>query len=220
MKHLSLMLVALGALFVCAGCSDGPKDVAVKWSQSIMHGDAPDAALYSVSALQATNTKLTRPKLKGEAEKTVDMHRRIDAAIAALKVSGAEVSLAAVVRSVLTGFSDDEESVKKQSAAIQKQIGETIAKLKKAKAVVNGDVAVITPEDEESFRLRKIDGAWKVEKPSMTAFELRKKDAAKTAGAAAKSAGAKVDAAAKEAAAKTGAAAKIAGAKVDAALKK
>ena len=123
MKHLSLMLVALGALFVCAGCSDGPKDVAVKWSQSIMHGDAPDAALYSVSALQATNTKLvsvTRPKLKGEAEKTVDMHRRIDAAIAALKVSGAEVSLAAVVRSVLTGFSDDEEAVKKQSAAIQK----------------------------------------------------------------------------------------------------
>lgn len=177
MKHLSLMLVALGALFVCAGCSDGPKDVAVKWSQSIMHGDVPDAGLYSVPALQATNAELasiTRPKLKSEAEKTVAMHGRIASAITALKAAGSEVALAPVVRCVLTGLTDEEEEIKKKAAAIQKQVGETIAKLKKTKAVVNGEIAIITPEKESPFQLRKIDGAWKVEHPSMTAFAEKK----------------------------------------------
>lgn len=177
MKHLSLMLVALGALFVCAGCSDGPKDVAVKWSQSIMHGDVPDAAKYSVPALETTNARLaavTRPKLKSEAEKTVAMHGRIAAAITALKAAGSEVALTAVVRGVLTDLTDEEDEIKKKAAAVQKQIGETIAKLKKAKAVVNGDIATVAPEKETPFQLRKIDGAWKVERPSMTAFAEKK----------------------------------------------
>ena len=233
MKRFSVMLAALGALFVCAGCSDGPKDVAVKWSQSIMHGDAPDAALYSVSELQTTNQKLvaiTHPKLKSEAEKTVEMQRRIADAITVLKAAKQDPSLAAVVRCVLTDLTDDEEPVKKKAATIQKQIGETIAKLKKTQATVNGDIATIVPEKEMPFVLRKVDGAWKVEKPSMTAFAEKKaepkaaeaaKNAAAKADAAVKDAGAKVDAAAKDAKAKADAVVKDAAAKVDAAgLKK
>lgn len=180
MKHLSLMLVALGALFVCTGCSDSPRDVAVKWSQSIMHGDAADAGRYSAPALQTTNAALvavTRPKLKSEAEKTAAMHDRIAVAITALKAAGTEVALTPVVCCVLTDLTDDEDEIKKTAAATQKRIGETIAKLKKAQVTVNGDVAIITPEEETPFQLRKIKGAWKVEKPSMTAFGMKKEAA-------------------------------------------
>jgi len=182
MKHFSLMLVALGALFVCAGCSDNPKDVAVKWSQSIMHGDAADAGRYSAPALQTTNAALvavTRPKLKSEAEKTVAMHERIAAAIVLLKKANVEIALTPVVCCVLTNLTDPEDEIKKTAAATQKRIGETIAKLKKAQITVNGDIAIVTPEEETPFQLRKINGAWKVERPSLTAFETKKASGAK-----------------------------------------
>ena len=58
MKKLMLMLVSLSAVFIFAGCSDSPRDVAVNWYGAILDGDAKKANEYSTENTQAANAFL------------------------------------------------------------------------------------------------------------------------------------------------------------------
>ena len=58
MKHLSVVLAALGVLFVCAGCSDTPREVAGKWAQAIAAGDVKTANECSTGKTYPVNAVL------------------------------------------------------------------------------------------------------------------------------------------------------------------
>jgi len=177
MKRLSVVLAALSVLFVCAGCSETPREVAVKWAQAIAAGDVKSADEYS--------TGKTYP---------------VNAVLCALM-----------------------SSKQPEAVALAEQFRAGIANYASAEVAIDGDVATLTVAGEKTrLILRRVDGAWKVDRsdmlPAKTAADAAKKAVAK-ADAAAKDAAGKADAAAKKAVAKADAAAKNAAAKADAAAK-
>lgn len=55
MRKLSVLLLALAGLFVLTGCSDSPKDVAVKYSEALLDGNIKKANEYSTEKTHAMN---------------------------------------------------------------------------------------------------------------------------------------------------------------------
>ena len=171
MKRLSVVLAALGALLVCAGCSDTPRNVAVKWAQAVSAGDVKIANEYSTGKTYPVNAVLCALMRSRQPE---------------------AVALADKFRAGIAGFAAAAETI-------------------------DGDVATLVMADGgEKLTLRRVDGAWKVDRSDMLPSG---KPAAAAAKEAAKDAAVKVDAAAKDAAGKAGAVAKDAAVKVDAAAK-
>ena len=120
-----------------------------------------------------------------------------------------------------------------EAQALAKAFRATSAKYASAEMKIDGDIAELTVAGEkEKLVLRRVDGAWKVDRADMlpptvpaaakgikAQVDAAAKGAAVKVDAAAKDAKAKVDTAVKDAAARTDAAAKDAKAKVDAAAK-
>ena len=60
------MLAVLTGMFILTGCSDSPKDVAVKWGNALLDGDAKKANEYSTENTVAANALLIGILSNGE----------------------------------------------------------------------------------------------------------------------------------------------------------
>lgn len=63
------MLAVLTGMFILTGCSDSPKDVAVKWGNALLDGDAKKANEYSTENTVAANAFIIGIVSKDEKEK-------------------------------------------------------------------------------------------------------------------------------------------------------
>ena len=68
MKKLLFACMVMASVFVLAGCSDSPRDVAVKWANAIADGDGKKAAEYSTETTLLTNVVLLAEVHSGERE--------------------------------------------------------------------------------------------------------------------------------------------------------
>ena len=182
MKHLSVVLAALSVLFVCAGCSETPQEVAVKWAQAIAAGDVKSADEYSTGKTYPVNAVLCA-LMSSKQPEAVALAEQFRAGIA--NYASAEVAIDGDV-AMLTVAGEKKKLV-----------------LRKVDGVWKVDRSDMLPAKTVADAAKKTAAkAGAAAKDAAGKADAAAKKAAAKAGAAAKDAAGKADAAAKNAAGK------------------
>ena len=98
MKKISVLFVSLAALFIFAGCSDSPKDVAVKWCGAMADGNLEKANEYSTAGMYESNrvmveyAKKNPEQLKSKLAELKKAEEQIDGDSAKLLIDGSVIT--------------------------------------------------------------------------------------------------------------------------------